>query len=151
MSETVTTFALGSAHSRAGTPRSIRAFGELVVGGGGVYLFQKLGKAEGSAIRIRPATDAQALMSGLALADTEIPLDGAAAELATLLRASDPEIELTQGWFLACRSGLWNPGQRGHHRDRPRTHNQGRRLQEHRLDSPCRGRSLSIPPVSPRR
>ena len=97
MSETVTTFAFGSAHARNGGPRFIRVFGELVVGGSGVYIFHALAPTSVRPIRIRPtsATEAQVLMSGLVLADTGVPLDGPVAELATSLRASEQDIELT--------------------------------------------------------
>ena len=105
MSETVMTFAFGSAHGIGRAPRFTRVFGELVVGGSGVYIFHGLREAGESSVRIRPttATEANVLMSGLALADDRVPMDGPTAELATSLRARQRDIELTaeEGLLLA--------------------------------------------------
>lgn len=102
MSQTVMTAAFGSADRRRDTPRSVRVFAQLVAGGSGVYIFHPLevqtpGATAPGPVRLRPvgASGAQTLMSGLALADTAVPLDGPAADLAQKLRTSRGDIELT--------------------------------------------------------
>jgi hypothetical protein len=102
MSQTVMTAAFGSADRRRATPRSVRVFAQLVAGGSGVFIFypleaQRPGAAAGGPVRLRPVgvSGAQTLMSGLALADTAIPLEGPAGDVAERLRTSERDITLT--------------------------------------------------------
>lgn len=79
-------------------PKEATVFAQHLEGGSALTVFHCL-SAPGVAVRIRDsgASTAQLLMAGFALAEAEVPLQGAAVAIADRLRkgALDAEVELT--------------------------------------------------------
>lgn len=89
MSHLALTASFGPATRYHPGPKHVRVFGQLLVGGSGVYLFQNLETA-GATIRLRADESglADALMAGFAVAEPGLALEGQASSLAEALRAS---------------------------------------------------------------
>lgn len=97
MSNLVLTAAFGPATRFHSGPKHVMVFGQLLVGGSGLYLFKHL-DSEAPSVRVRADSVgiADALMAGFVVAEPQIDLEGPAASLAATLRADalKGEIEL---------------------------------------------------------
>ena len=88
MSHLTLTASFGSATRYHSGPKHVRVFGQLLVGGSGVYLFNNL-EAPGPPVRLRADETclADALMAGFAIAEPDLALKGQAASLSETCRA----------------------------------------------------------------
>lgn len=107
MSHLALTASFGSATRYHSGPKHVRVFGQLLVGGGGIYLFNNL-KTPGPTIRLRADDSglADALMAGFALAEPAIALEEQASRLAEASRANaattgDIELGASEATLLA--------------------------------------------------
>lgn len=91
MSHLALTASFGSVARYHSGPKYVRVFGQLLVGGSGLYLFNNL-EAPGATLRVRAdeSSVADALMAGFAVAESGIELDVGASDLAATIRASVP-------------------------------------------------------------
>ena len=99
MSHLVLTAAFGSAQRFHAGPKHVRVFGQLLVGGSGLYLFHDLDSG-GGPIRIRTEVEsvAAALMAGFVLTERDLRLGGEAGRLAERQRSEADkagEVELS--------------------------------------------------------
>ena len=107
MSHLALTASFGSATRYHSGPKHVRVFGQLLVGGSGVYLFSNLESPE-STIRLRAdeSSLADALMAGFAVAEPGLGLAGEAARLSETCRsgastAGDIELDAEEAALLA--------------------------------------------------
>lgn len=106
MSHLALTASFGSASRYHSGPKHVRVFGQLLVGGGGVYLFNNVA-SPGATIKLRMDESglADALMAGFAVTEPALALDGRAGTIAEALRAtattSDIELGAADGATLA--------------------------------------------------